>query len=324
MKLSLAPICATRSPVFGLAALCLVIALSTAAGADKKAPKVDTSNVPRYEQPTKPTGTSKPTADQRVTALMNQAQAAFEKGDHDKAVSFLNQALSVDSKSIDARYARARLFEKQGQREKAVADYSEVLKLDPSTVNVYQFRGLQYFRLGRVKEAVADFDKYVELNPPAEPYHWQRGIAYYYAGQFDQGRKQFELHQTVNPNDVENAAWHFLCAARAAGVAKARAGLLPTGYDPRVPMKEIHDLLAGTAKPEDVLAAAKGGNALGSVLNRQMFNAQLYLGLYFEALGVEKQSREYLFKAEEQAKDNDYMGEVAHLHADLLRKGKRK
>ena len=301
-----------------------MIALPAAIGADKKPVKVDTSNVDRYEQRTKPTGTTKPTSDQRVNQLLAQAQANFEKGDHEKTLSLLNQALSVDAKSIDARYARARFFEKQGHHEKAVADYTEVLKLDPSTVNVYQYRGLENFRSGRVKESVIDFDKYVELNPAAEPYHWQRGIAYYYAGQFDQGRKQFELHQTVNPNDVENAAWHFLCAARAAGVEKARAALLPLGQDSRVPMKEIHDLLAGTAKPEAVLTAAQGGNALGAVLNRQMFYANLYLGLYFEALGDEKQSREYIFKAAESGKDNDYMGEVARLHAELLRKGKRK
>jgi hypothetical protein len=37
----------------------------------------------------------------------------------------------------------------------------------------------------------------------------------------------FYAGRTVNPNDVENAAWHFLCVARAESPEKARAALLP-------------------------------------------------------------------------------------------------
>ena len=48
---------------------------------------------------------------------------------------------------------------------------------------------------------------------------WQRGIALYYAGRYQDCREQFESHRTVNPDDVENAAWHFLvcCARRVSG-----------------------------------------------------------------------------------------------------------
>src|SRR5204863_2991600 len=113
--------------------------------------------------------------------------------------------------------------------------------------------------------------------------HWQRGISCYYAGRYDDGRKQFELHQTVNPNDVENAAWHFLSVARSAGLAKARASLLPVSGDSRVPMTQIYALFAGKAKADDVLAAAQGGYASPAKLNRHLFYSHLYVGLYYEA-----------------------------------------
>ena len=61
--------------------------------------------------------------------------------------------------------------------------------------------------------------------PDEAPYLWQRGIALYYAGRYDDCRRQFESHRSVNPDDVENAAWHFLCVARAESPAKARAAL---------------------------------------------------------------------------------------------------
>ena len=73
----------------------------------------------------------------------------------------------------------------------------------------------RYLKSGKFKEAIADFDKFLELRPKLAPDHWRRGIALYYAGKFDEGRKQFDLHRTVNPEDVENSAWHYLCNARA-------------------------------------------------------------------------------------------------------------
>jgi hypothetical protein len=64
---------------------------------------------------------------------------------------------------------------------------------------------------GRVTEAVTGFNRLAALLPAQAPYLWQRGIALYYAGQFRECRLQFESHRLVNPDDVENAAWHFLC-----------------------------------------------------------------------------------------------------------------
>jgi lipoprotein NlpI len=53
-----------------------------------------------------------------------------------------------------------------------------------------------------------------------------------------------------------------------------------------------------------------------------MFYAHLYLGLYFEAIGENEQAREHILKAAERSKENGYMGDVARLHAGILRKGK--
>jgi len=80
------------------------------------------------------------------------------------------------------------------------------------------------------------------------------GIALYYAGRFKDCRAQFESHRTVNPDDVENAAWHFLCVARAESVTSARAALLPVGPDPRVPMRQIYQMFRGAFQKTQVSA----------------------------------------------------------------------
>jgi hypothetical protein len=164
-------------------------------------------------------------------------------------------------------------------------------------------------------ESARVFDRLVSAVPTAEPELWQRGLALYYAGRFDDGVKQFELHRTVNPNDVENAAWHFLCVARLAGPQAARAKLLPVGDDARVPMKEIMDLYGGRCEPAEVLAAAERG--AGEARRNQLCYAHLYLGLFFEATGDAPKAREHMLQAAGVFSMNHYMGKVAVVHCRL-------
>lgn len=182
---------------------------------------------------------------------------------------------------------------------------------------LYQ-RGEKHFFEGRLKEAVADWDREIALQPARGPHHWQRGLALYYLKAYDEGAAQFTSHQKVNGNDVENAAWHFICTVRGTGgsVVKARKQLIPIEGDMRIPMKEIHRLYAGIAQPEEVLAAAGKGDDPEDRSN-QLCYAHLYLGLYFEALGEDKKSMEHLKKAAVDFKMDHYMGKVARLHFKL-------
>lgn len=249
--------------------------------------------------------------------LQRQAKAAYANGKRDEAVSLVTQAIDAEPKNPRCYFLRARFHEESRDLAKAITDYDRVIQLDPRLPDAWQNRGSTHFKLGNIKESIADFDKFIELATQQAPHHWQRGISLYYAGRFEEGRKQFESHQTVNPSDVENAVWHFLCVARASSVEKARAALIPIQGDARVPMMQVHALFAGKLKPEDVLKAATAGDPPPARLNRQLFYAHLYLGLYFEALGDDKQAREHIAKAAGEFQTGDYMGDVARVHKEL-------
>jgi lipoprotein NlpI len=178
-------------------------------------------------------------------------------------------------------------------------------------------RAVADFRSGRIAESVAAFDTLAQLLPDRAPGLWQRGIALYYAGRYQDCRAQFESHRTVNPNDVENAAWHFACVARGETPEQARSALLPVGPDSRKPMREIYQLLRGTLTPEQVLAAA------GGQLESE-FYAHLYLGLYFEALGNAGRALEHITAAaaDRYAAAGGYMHTVARVHLGILQRGK--
>lgn len=223
------------------------------------------------------------TDDERLAA----AEEAFDKGEYTKVLEHLAPLLKRDAES-DPKSKLA------GQIAAAA----------------YQRRGEDHFRNARIEESIADFDRYIAHYPEVEPDHWQRGISYYYAEEYEKGVKQFEIHKTVNPEDVENAVWHFLCAVRApdGSVKDARENLIPISKDTRIPMAEVHLMFAGEMKPEEVLeAGGRGGD-------RGKFYADLYVGLYYEALGEDEKANLFIARSATSPASQNYMGDVARTH----------
>jgi alkaline phosphatase D len=211
--------------------------------------------------------------------------------------------------------AEARLVMRHHDTQGAVVNEQVLLPAPETTLSPRERdrRGDEHLFAGRFDEAIADFDAFLEAEPENDAYHWRRGIAYYYAGRYEEGAAQFVRHQTVNPDDVENAAWHFLCMARATDVDKARAALLPVGPDQRDPMMEVYELYAGRATPQDVLDKASSSSQRDAI-----FFAHLYLGLYHDALDDTAKAREHIGLATTTHGRSHYMGRVARVHATLL------
>ena len=179
-------------------------------------------------------------------------------------------------------------------------------------------RAINNFFAANILEAAADFDTLIAHAPNLKPQLWQRGIVLYYAQRYDDCREQFESHRTVNPNDVENAVWHFLCVARSESPERARAALLPVGPDPRRPMQQIYGLFSGSQSADEVVAAARGRASAE-------FYAHLYLGLYAEALGNEDKAIAHISRAAADRYERiaGYMHAVARVHLVLQGAGSR-
>jgi lipoprotein NlpI len=255
-----------------------------------------------------------------IEDYLQQAQRALMKKDANKALEWANKAIDADAKDSRGYLLRGGAYAALRQHDKAIADFTKCLELDPKRALAYQHRGSEQFKLGHIRESLADFDAYLQRNPKAAPGHWQRGIALYYAGRFADGRKQFQDGEKVFPDDVENAVWHFLCNAKIKGIDKARGYVLKIGKDKRVPMMEVYDLFLGKCKPADVLAAAEAGDVAAALRKQQRFYAHLYLGLYYDATGDKRKALEHLALAEDKYRVDHFMADVAHVHAEFLRK----
>lgn len=228
-------------------------------------------------------------------------------------------ALAADAKTAQLLAAASDLAER-GDNERAVAILDQAIAADMRLAAAYYLRGRAHFCLGRVAASVADFDRYVELAPEKAAQQWERGISLYYAGKFAAGAKQFEDYQTYHDNDVENSTWRYLCIAREKGVAAARETLLPIEKDPRVPMMEIYALYRGESTPEKVLAVAAAGDPPPAAMNQRLFYAHLYIGLWHEAAGNGELAREHITRAAEKHRIGHYMHDVARIHAARWKK----
>ena len=228
-------------------------------------------------------------------------------------IMFAGQTMADDSKPS---LAEADLAIRAGDGKKAVEVLNALIASDSAEPVAYYIRARELFRLGKIEASLKDFDQYVKLQPDRQSRMWERGIACYYAKEFKMGAKQFELYQTFHSEDVENAAWHFLCVARADGLEKARESLLTIRRDGRIPMMTVYDLFAGKAQPADVLAAAE--KAPESDRQRATFYANLYLGLYFEASDQTIKARQHIARAAKNQKAGGYMGDVARVHHQRL------
>jgi lipoprotein NlpI len=252
-----------------------------------------------------------------------QARAALREKQLERAIELATQTIEADSKNAEAYLIRGIAREQARQFERALADLNKAVELKPNRPMLLQallHRATARFRSGAVEDSVKDFESLLELNPTARPELWQYGIALYYVGRYADGVKLFADHRRVNPEDVENAAWHFLCNAKAHDVNKARAELIPVKSDDRVPMAEVQQLLAGKVEPIAVLEAAEAGQVSTAERTRRRFYANLYLGYYFEALGETTKAREYIERAVRDYRVSDYMWDVGKVHLDRLSK----
>lgn len=173
----------------------------------------------------------------------------------------------------------------------------EAAELAKESGQVQQSAAQVLFLAGKAHESLPLFDRANELLSERAPDNWQRGIALGVCGKWAEGAKQFKMHHDVNPNDVENSAWYYLCVAKSEGLPAANKTIIPSRGDSRQPMMAILQMLKGETKPEDVLAVAQKSPE-GAARKEAMFYGELYVGLYYDSIGnateAEKHIRESL------------------------------
>lgn len=249
--------------------------------------------------------------------LLQDAIASLRSGDAARAAELASgQIESSAEPNPTAFWIRAQARTHLEDYAGAAADLERLAELEPDNARINLDLGAARFRNGDMAGSVAAFERVAELEAHARAQLWQLGISQYYAGDFAGCSALFELHRTVNPQDVENSVWHFLCVAATKGFEAARAGLIPIDRDGRVPMMEVFALFRGSGTVQDVLDAADRAAGSGGGTGPE-FYAHLYLGLYYEAIKETGDSRAHIEKAVQLEQSGNYMWQVARVHLEL-------
>lgn len=163
-------------------------------------------------------------------------------------------------------------------------------------------------------EAVAKYDRLATMVPEVAPMLWQRGIALYELGRYAECAQQFASYFAVNRADLENATWHFLCAARSTTPAAALAGVLPAGSDPRILRSEVFAMIRGRMSPDALMALADTSVPI------VRFYAHFYIGYYLEATGNATAARPHFAAAAspELSEEAGFLAIVARIHLSRL------
>ncbi len=221
-------------------------------------------------------------------------------------------AQQLDQEAVLALRAAETLLEQEdyaGAAEKAL----EAAKLQENSPVVQQRAAEIAYLSGHPRDSLPLFQRVIELAPASAPQNWQRGIALCSCGKFEEGAAQFKIHHDVNPDDVENSAWYFLCIAKTKGVDAARETVIPSRGDGREPMMTVLKMLQGTVEPKEVIKAAEKNTSTGARRKRAQFYADLYVGLYYDSLGDQEQAVKYLKRSQRYGIDG-YMADTARVY----------
>jgi lipoprotein NlpI len=95
-----------------------------------------------------------------LAAFYNNRAAAYRaKGDNDRAMADLNEAIRLNPKLAMAFNNRGAAYNERGDNDRAIADFNEAIRLDPKSGLAYFARGRSYFFAGSVERALADFNQ---------------------------------------------------------------------------------------------------------------------------------------------------------------------
>ncbi len=131
------------------------------------------------------------------------AAVAEALGKTEMALRHLNQALIINSQSVEARLDRAQLLLRQEQWAAAKADLDLALELDPHPIIPWLLRAEACFQLGLWTAAASDASRALVRDSSVALAYYFRGMSYYKMKTFEQAEADLKRYLSLNPQGPE-------------------------------------------------------------------------------------------------------------------------
>ena len=128
------------------------------------------------------------------------------KEEQDKGIVEFDEALRVDPKNVRALISRGITFNNKRALDRALTDFNEAIRLDPKFALAYVNRGTSHRSKGDVDRAIADFNEAIRLEPRYASAFRLRGSAYIAKNDYD--RAMADLNEAIRLDPNNALAYH--------------------------------------------------------------------------------------------------------------------
>ena len=107
------------------------------------------------------------------TTYVEKAYTSFRQGDAQRAISELNNAISVNPRDANLYTERANFRRRNlGDQQGALEDYTQAISLHPENALYYLWRSQLYHEIGDKLKAMTDYNTAIRLAPEDTMYHF--------------------------------------------------------------------------------------------------------------------------------------------------------
>ncbi|MDG6225055.1 MAG: tetratricopeptide repeat protein [Candidatus Thermoplasmatota archaeon] len=143
-----------------------------------------------------------------VKGLLIRAKDSADEGDHDTALFYLEEALTMQPERTELLIEKCRiLFDFRSDHQTALECADKVLEIDVDNRDAWAYRGMCYEMMGDLEEALYSYDQATDIDPNHHPV-WIRkgGILGRTRGREEDGLKCLEFALEKDPYSEE--AWY--------------------------------------------------------------------------------------------------------------------
>lgn len=134
---------------------------------------------------------------------VNRGAHHEKKGELDKAIEDCSQAIALDPGYADAYYGRGTIYSRKGDLDKAIEDFNKTIALNPDYVDAYYNRGNQHSKNSAFDKGIADYTKAISLKPDHLRAYFNRGNRYINKGEFEKAIADYTTAIAIAPNFAE-------------------------------------------------------------------------------------------------------------------------
>ena len=132
-------------------------------------------------------------------AFANRGDAYRLKGDRDRALSDLNEALRLDPKYVTALASRGEELAQRGEIDRALQDLNTAIDIDPKYPYAFAGRSIVYVAQRDYDHALADLNRAIDISPREASFYNRRGGVFLRTGNSDHAMADFNSAIRLDP-----------------------------------------------------------------------------------------------------------------------------